>query len=171
LATVVADELGATFIRIAANFLPNRRRLEEAVQKSLEQAPLMALMPQQIMAADHVAGSVGSVLDDPLGRLLHQTTMDFGLSAIWLQAALERTIERHQAMPEHFVAWANRLGLFDDVTFLLEGVRAWYEGDLVKALHVLVPQIERRLRSVVAHQIREIRESAKKCFIAAGVSR
>ena len=150
LGEVLADELGTTFVRIAANFLPTRRRVEAAVQKTVEQAPLMALMPQHIMADDHVAGKVGSVLDDPQGRLLQQTTMDFGLSAIWLQSALERTIERHQAMPEHFVAWANRLGLFDDVTFLLEGVRAWYEGDLTKALHVLVPQIERGLRNIVA---------------------
>jgi len=42
------------------------------------------------------------------------------------------------------------VGLFDDVTFLLEGVRAWYEGDLTKALHVLVPQIERGLRNICA---------------------
>src|SRR6516162_2331911 len=108
LGEVLADELGTTFVRIEANFLPTRSRVEAAVQKTVEQAPLMALMPQHIMADDHVAGKVGSVLDDPQGRLLQQTTMDFGLSAIWLQSALERTIERHQAMPEHFVAWANR---------------------------------------------------------------
>jgi hypothetical protein len=76
---VVVDELSSTFIKIAANFLPNRRRLEDAVQKSLEHAPLMALMPHTIMAGDHVAGKVGSVQDDPLGRLLYQTTMDIGL--------------------------------------------------------------------------------------------
>jgi lysyl-tRNA synthetase class 1 len=35
------------------------------------------------------------------------------------------------------------------VTFLLEGVRAWFQGDDIKAVHVLVPQIERGLRSIV----------------------
>jgi lysyl-tRNA synthetase class 1 len=63
---------------------------------------------------------------------------------------LERAIETHDAMPEHFVGWANRLDLFDDVTFLIDCVRAWYERDLVKAVHVLVPQIERGLRGIVA---------------------
>jgi lysyl-tRNA synthetase, class I len=28
---------------------------------------------------------------------------------------------------------------------------AWYEGDLVKAVHVLVPQVENGLRSIVGH--------------------
>jgi lysyl-tRNA synthetase class 1 len=103
----------------------------------------------RIMAADHVTSVVGSVHDDPLGRLLQRATMDIGLSGIWLHAALERIIGNLQPMPEHFAAWANRLGLFDDTTFLLEGVRAWYEGDLIKAVHVLVPQVERGLRSIV----------------------
>ena len=42
------------------------------------------------MAEDHVAGQVGSVEDDPFGRLLQQATMHFGLSALWLNAALHR---------------------------------------------------------------------------------
>jgi lysyl-tRNA synthetase class 1 len=107
-------------------------------------------MPQAVMADDHVAAKVGSVENDPYGRLLQRTSTSFALSGIWLQVALERAIETHDEMPEHFVSWANRLDLFDDLTFLIEGVRAWYERDLVKAVHVLVPQIERGLRGIVA---------------------
>jgi lysyl-tRNA synthetase class 1 len=110
----------------------------------------MALMPHTILAGDHVAAKVGSVPDDLLGRLIEQTTMDLGFSRVWLQAALQQAIEVHEATPEHVVSWANRLGLFDDLTFLLEGVCAWYEGDLIKAVHVLVPQVEKGLRSIVA---------------------
>ena len=58
-------------------------------------------------------------------------------------------MEAHDAVPEHFVSWANRLSLFDDLTFLIEGTRAFYAGDLVKAVHVLVPQIESGLRSMI----------------------
>ena len=147
--SVVLADLGQTFVRIAVELLPKRSRLEAAVQKTLEDAPLMALMPMRIMADDHVAGMVGSVMDDPRGRLLQQASMELALSAIWLHAALDRTIQRHQPTPEHFVAWANRLGLFDDVSFLLQGVQAWLDGDLTKAGHVLVPQVERGLRSIV----------------------
>jgi hypothetical protein len=103
------------------------------------------------MADDHVAAKIGSVADDPFGRLIQQTTMSFGLSGIWLQAALDRTINAHGAMPEDFVGWANRAGLFDDATFLIEGIMAWYEGDLVKAVHVIIPQVEKGLRGIVAH--------------------
>ena len=150
LKVVILDDLGSTFVRIAAEFLPKRSDLEDQVQQSLREAPLMAHLHRTIMADDHVAAKVGSVEDDPFGRLLQQTTLNFAVSGIWLQVALQRTIETHGVTPEHFVGWANRAALFDDLTFLIEGVRAWYEGDLVKAIHVLVPQVESGLRGIVA---------------------
>src|SRR5690606_22280678 len=64
--------------------------------------------------------------------------------------ALDRAIEAHNATPGHFVGWAARTKLFEDLTLLMEGVMAWYRGDLVKAIHVLVPQIEVGLRRLVA---------------------
>ena len=65
LKAVVVDDIRSTFVRIAAQFLPNRRHLEEAVQKSLQQAPLSVHMPRTIMADNHVAAKIGSVHDDP----------------------------------------------------------------------------------------------------------
>lgn len=148
-AAIVVDDLGSTFVRLAVQFLSNRKELEEQVRKTLEDAPLMAHMPQAIMADNHVAAKVGSVEDDPHGRLLQQATMDFSLSNIWLKQAFNKMFETHSVDPEHFASWANRLGIFEDMTFLLVGVRAWYDGDLVKALHVLVPQAESGLRGIV----------------------
>ena len=148
LQAVVVDDIAATFVRIAAEFLPKRVSLEEEIRKLSEQAPLMARIPQTIMAENHIAAKVGSVDDDPFGRVIRQSTMHLGLSALWIQQALQRAIEVHDLVPEHFVGWANRLGLFDDVTLLIEGVAAWYQGDFVKAVHVLVPQIEQGLRSI-----------------------
>ena len=151
LRAVVVDDLGSTFVKIAAQFLPNRAsNLEKQVQQTLEDAPLMARIPRTIMADDHVAARVGSVEDDPFGRLMQETVLNFALSAIWLDQALRKAIEAHSVTPEHIAGWANRLTLFDDVTFLLQGVRAWYDGELATAVHLLVPQVERGLRAIVA---------------------
>ena len=86
--------------------------------------------------------------------------MDLGLSEIWLERALSKLFETHNVLPEHVASWANRLGIFDDVTFVLDGVEAWYGGDLVKAIHVLVPQVERGLRGVVGQCDEPTRTSA-----------
>jgi lysyl-tRNA synthetase, class I len=144
--SIVVDDLATTFVRIAVEFLPKRADLESAVQKTSEEAPLMAHLTQKIMSDDRVAAIVGSVEDDPFGRLFQQAKFTYSFSQIWLRETLHRAIEVHNIVPEHFVGWANRLGLYSDMGLLLQGLRAWYEEDHVKAVHVLVPQIE--LRSI-----------------------
>jgi len=148
---VVTDDLGTSFVRIAREFLLRKKKLEEAVQQTLKQSPLMAHIPQKIMADDFVAATIGSVADDPFGRLFQEAKIRFSLSAVWLDEAFLRFLDRHGVMPEHFVGWANRHGLFEDMALLLEGVRAWYQCEYAKATHILIPQIEVALRSI-AHE-------------------
>lgn len=146
LVMLVTDNIGETFVRIAAEFLPRREALEEQVKRTAEESPLSAMIPQSVMAERHVAASVGSVADDPFGRLIRHSTQSMAFSDVWLSAAFGRAIEVHELTPHHFVTWAMRTSLFDGATLVAEGVRAWFAGDFVKAIHVLVPQIEVALR-------------------------
>jgi len=167
LAAVVADDLGTTFCRLAVEFLPKKSELEKQILEHAKIAPLHAHMPITITADNHVAAKVGSIDEDLFGRTIYEMTANFGLTDFWLHHAIERIKEVHNVLPEHIVGWANRLNLFDDVSFLLDGVRAWYEDDLVKAIHVLVPQIERGLRSIVAQLGKPVTKAHPKI---AGVS-
>ncbi len=149
LAGVVVDNPGQSLANIAALFLCSRHNLENLIKDVAKESPLQAILTQTIMAADHVAAKVGSVVEDPNGRVIAQAVTSFAFDSLWLHQALATVVDRHALTPHHIVAWANRLALFDDVSFLLEGVAAWYERDTVKALHVLVPQIEAGLRNIV----------------------
>ncbi|MEQ1709881.1 MAG: DUF4209 domain-containing protein [Hyphomicrobium sp.] len=149
LASVVVDNPLHTLVHLAAEFLTSRPGIEKLIDEVAKTAPLHAHLTHTIMAADHVAAKVGSVDEDANGRVINQAAMSFGLNSPWLDRALVTAVERHALTPRDFVAWINRLGLFDDVSFLLEGVAAWYHGDITKALHVLVPQVEAGLRNVV----------------------
>lgn len=145
---VILEDLGQTFLRLALEFLPRRKNLEESVKKMAEEAPLMAHITQQIMADDRVVAVIGSVEDDLFGRLFQQAKFTYSFSYIWMRNAFERLAQKHNVLPEHFVGWANRLGLFADTSLLLEGVRAFFAGDYVKTAHVLIPQIEHGLRAI-----------------------
>jgi hypothetical protein len=148
LAQVVVDDLVTSFVRITRQFLLKRAELELRVQKTLKDAPLMAHITQMIMADDHVAAKIGSVKEDSFGRLFHEAKLAFQIVRPWLAQAYRRLFEKHEVVPEHFAGWANRHGLFDDMSLLLEGIRAWERNDQVKAAHVLIPQIERALRKI-----------------------
>lgn len=145
---VVVDDLATAFVRIAREFLLKRAQLEQQVKQQLREAPLMAHIPQTIMANNHVVAKIGSVEEDPFGRMMHQTNFAFQYSRPWLEQAFRRLFEKHEVEPEHFAGWANRHALFEDMSLLVEGVRAWAREDHVKAAHVLVPQIERGLRKL-----------------------
>jgi hypothetical protein len=153
---LVVDDLGLTFARIAGAFLQSQSQLENNVKDTLEHAPLMAMIGQSIIGEHHVAAKVGSVTEDPFGRLIRQAVDGIALADIWLINALDRAIERHDLSPGHFAGWAGRSGLFDDLTLLMEGIAAWFDQDYVKAVHVLVPQVEKGLRGIAAKLNRPI---------------
>jgi Domain of unknown function (DUF4209) len=150
LQSVVLADLGNTFARIASEFLQIRSEMEKQVGAMMEQAPLMATITHSIMADNHVAAKVGSVTDDPFGRLIQHAAQSMAFDDIWRIRALHRAIENHGIRPGHFVSWAARTALFDDLTLLMEGVTAWYDHDFVKAVHVLVPQVEVGLRGIAS---------------------
>jgi lysyl-tRNA synthetase class 1 len=145
---VVVDDIGESFVRIAREFMLKRKDLEDQVQKTLEEAPLMAHITQMIYADDRVAARIGGVDEDSFGRLFHQAKFAFQFERPWLVQAFQRLFEKHGVVPQHFAGWANRHGLFDDMSLLVEGTSAWAREDNVKAAHVLIPQIERALRKI-----------------------
>lgn len=145
---LVVDDLGQSFVNFAVEFLTIREDLETRMRQSAEDAPIFSTMSMQLIAENRIAGSVGPLEEDCLGRTICQATMEHRLWQFWMHHALRRLFEVHDPPPEAFVAWANRSAIFDDVTFLIEGVRAWHEGDLPKAVHLLIPQIEYGLRKV-----------------------
>lgn len=150
LAIVVVDDAGQTLANIAMDHLAKREELEELMAHAAEHAPLMATIGRSILTDTHVAAKVGSMDDDPAGRILQQALQNFQFSNIWLNRALITAIERHRLTPEGIAAFANRADLYDDVALLLEGLKAWFAKDYVKAIHVLVPQVEHGLRQIVS---------------------
>lgn len=150
LESVIVGNAGTTFARVASEFLQGRQGLEDQIKRMEETSPLAAHIPRSIIGDKHVAAKVGSVSDDPFGHLINQAAQMIGLSDFWLFHALTKAIEVHELTPYHFATWAGRTNLFDDLTLIMEGVKAWFEQDFVKAIHVLVPQIEVGLRAIVS---------------------
>jgi lysyl-tRNA synthetase class 1 len=148
-AKIVHERPAETFAQIAVRFLLRRPELEAQVAAQETRAPLLASITQQIMDDDRVVATVGSVEDDPYGRLVREGWDVVQQDTVWLGWALEAAIESHQLHAGHFTLFANRAGLFEDGGLLAEGLSAWLDGDFVKAIHVLTPQVEKGLRNLI----------------------
>ena len=150
LSQVVVEDPGQTLANIAMDHLSKRGALLDMIERLAEEAPLASMIGRSLMAENRIVAKVGSVENDGLGRLLQQAAQCFQLSGIWLHHAFTTAIERHSLTPEDFVGWANRAGLYADVRLVREGIKAWFERDFIKAVHILVPQVEHGLRQIVA---------------------
>ncbi|MGE0151790.1 MAG: DUF4209 domain-containing protein, partial [Reyranellaceae bacterium] len=151
LTAIIGETPGSTFARIASHFVWRIEELEQLLKDISKSAPLLATIPIAVMAADHQAASIGGVEDDLDGRICQQAAQSIQLNSIFLRKALDTAIEKFDLGPYEFVDFASRSGLFHDLTFLLEGVSAWFSGDYFKSIFVLAPQIERGLRQLTGN--------------------
>ena len=146
---IVGSSKEDTFDRIAKEFLTLRSNIEETLKEAAKTAPLSTIFSRTKLNGDRVVAHIGPLNEDLMGRLIEQSHTYIQLSTPWLWWALEGAKQQHSLCVDDIVVWANRAGLFGDGVLLTEGLSAWFTQDYVKAIHVLVPQIEAGFRKLI----------------------
>ena len=153
-----ADQVaGATFeqglARVVGANLIRKGKTEAQVLELAKTAVLSARLNISIMRDDGFASAIiGSVEDDLEGRTVHQAANDFGYSAPFLNVALTHFRAKHAVDLERLMSWLGQSPFFSESRLALvsDGLSAWLAEDWVKAIHVLVPQIEAALRDLLS---------------------
>ena len=138
--------------RVVAANLIRKGQSEAQVLELAKTSVLQARVNLAIMRDDGFASAkIGSVEDDLDGRAVHHAASSFGYSAPFLNVALTRFREKHGVGLERLMSWLSQSPLFPESRRALvrEGLTAWFAEDWVKAMHVLVPQIEAALRELL----------------------
>ena len=138
--------------RLVAGNLNGKERSEARVREIAEKAVLLSHIPISIMRDDGFSSAViGSVKNDLEGRAVHDAASAFGHSAPLLNMALARFREKHGVDLERLVAWLAQAPLFPAPRLAIarEGLAAWFLEDWIKAIHILVPQVEAALRDLL----------------------
>ncbi|NKM26780.1 DUF4209 domain-containing protein [Rhizobium laguerreae] len=146
-----------SLFNIAARFITPKQELRHQAKEGAAKHPLMAMVSVSVIADDHVAARVGGE-DDEDGPLYSYADFARQPNRLLLSKALDAAVERHQLSPEEIAAFVQRTGLFSDFALIVAGIKAWMEGDYVKCLFVLVPQIEDAFRNLA----RSLGESVTK---------
>ncbi|MGA2074547.1 MAG: DUF4209 domain-containing protein [Terriglobia bacterium] len=151
LVEMTSGGLEAALDRIAAHFIPSADQARERLRITSEIAPLSSMIPVAQVTTTRFKALVGAPDDDPEGRLLVQVAENIALSSPFLDMSLERAWNRYAPNPDDIIAALYRSPVFDGERreLIREGVAAYLEQDHVKAVHVLVPQIEHALRMLL----------------------
>jgi hypothetical protein len=139
--------------RIAAYFIPKADEAQKLVEKIKTDAPLMSMIPITIIEKDgRPTAKIGSIDEDAEGRLYKQLGETISFYQPFLGFVLEKLREKYAPSVEDMLGYLDQSPLFSESRreLLQEGLRAYEQGDFVKAIHVLVPQIEQSLRNLLS---------------------
>jgi lysyl-tRNA synthetase class 1 len=148
------DGLSAALGRIANYFIPKADDARKLLEKLRTDAPLMSIIPISVIASDgHTEAKIGSLDDDPDGRLHKQLAETIGFYQPFLAYALTKLREKYGVTADSVLDFLCQSPLFADRRggLLQDGLTAYEQEDFVKAIHVLVPQIEDILRNFLGH--------------------
>lgn len=138
--------------RVAQSCLLTEDSSQRSVETMMVHAPLMSLFSTTIMGRDgFTEATIGSVKDDIVGHALKHAAEQFSQRAQLLHLLLHQTMGKHGLDIEAFLEHARSVPWFalHREPLLREGLMAWFDGDPVKAIHVLVPQVEAACRDLL----------------------
>ncbi len=145
------DEFDKAMMRVADRFIPETKFARSLVEDRKKTAPLLSMIRSVIVRSD---GQPEAVIDpdDEEGTLHHQINQYMAFGQGMLRHSLRRLFEKFSVSAEDLVRFVYQSPIFLESrrALLQSGVQAYFDGDFIKAVHVLVPQVEDTLRSLAA---------------------
>lgn len=141
-----------TLIRIAAHFIPKKNQLEEQVLELAKNYPLTYLFTKTLQ--DHKGrpiATIGSVEDDLEGHVIHQLSSNLNTNAFFLRHSFKKALEVYDINVQDLTDFIFKSPLFEETKqdIIHAGLRAYLNQDYISAIHILVPQIEAAIRTLV----------------------
>lgn len=138
--------------RIAGYFIPRADDARKLLDTLRTDAPFLSMIPISIVERDGSSTArIGSLDEDAEGHLHRQLGQTVEFYRPFLEYALSKFKERYHPTVESILdfLWESPLYAESRSELLGDGLSAYEQGDFVKAIHVLVPQIEHTLRHFV----------------------
>jgi len=138
--------------RIAFNCMSKEASLHHLIETSAARAPILAHSPIGITGfGGFTSAHIGSITEDMPGRIIYEAATAIGATSPFLHQALERAKARYQLDSGKLLGFLTKNPFFPahSHALLKEGVDAWFGQNFVKAIHVLVPQVEAALREIL----------------------
>jgi hypothetical protein len=151
-ALIVDDDLTTTLIRVALHFTPKIQEAKNLIEQVKAVAPFMSMIPVSVVDdSGRTKGWIGSDEDDE-GRLYYQLAQTMTFTQPYLYIVLSKIKERFSLNVDDLLAFLYECPIFPASRrpLLREGLAAYLNGDFLKAIHVLVPQVEESLRNFLA---------------------
>ena len=150
---VIGSSLEEAFVRIGGQFTLKEQDTQKSMLSMVKDAPLYAMISQSILSMDgFTEAMIHSVEDDLEGRTLQHAAQNVSFRAPLLYQAFAGMKSKYGLDAETIVEHLCKSPWFTEAqrAILKEGVAAWIAEDFIKAIHILVPQVEVACRELLA---------------------
>jgi hypothetical protein len=151
-AEITPGGLDAALDRMAVAFVPTNAFVLDALKKAAKQSVLLAMT--SLTKVDHKGrpiAVIGPIKDDLPGRIAYQTAELLRINGIWLYKVLDRIHELYHPTADDYLGHLSKSPAFqpEKLPLIKAGLSAYLAGDMVAAAHILIPQFEDAVRTLV----------------------
>jgi len=149
---ITAGDLESTLRRLAVDFCPRIDDLRKHLAGVKQKAKMLSMVSQSKMGEQQVIARAGPIDSDPEGRLMFQMAEHVQWVTSLLTASIDRMRSKYEFSPETMREFLSKSLLFEEsrIPLFEHAIKAYLADDHVTTIHVLVPQIEHSLRTLLA---------------------
>ncbi len=150
--------------RITVSYIPNRDHAKEQLFQLEKSNPILFMMTRQIQDAQgRVVASIGSLQDDLESHVLLQIGNHLYLSSVFLRMLLDEATKKFNLNAKLILNFIKDSPIIRKERFPIieEGLNAYFYGNKLVAIHLLIPQIEEALRNLVEFSGRNVLKPAR----------
>ncbi len=140
--------------RIVAQFTPVKGQVKQQVLDLVKDHPISYLFTKTIQ--DHKGRPVATISNidndiDMEDNIIHQMSQNMGFSSFFLRRSLKRASEVHRLSDQNITDFVFCSPIFEESKkdIIKKGIEAFLSGDYISTIHILVPQIEAAIRTLV----------------------
>lgn len=144
--------LEVTLRRIAAQFIPKKDQVEQQVLELAKNYPLTFLFTKTLQ--DHKGrpiATIGSIEEDLEGNIIHQLSSEMNTNAFFLRHSFKKALELYNIKVQDLTDFVLVSPIFEETKkdLIYAGLQAYLNQDYISAIHILVPQTESAIRTLV----------------------
>lgn len=144
--------LEVTLRRIAAQFIPKKDQVEQQVLELAKNYPLTFLFTKTLQ--DHKGrpiATIGSIEEDLEGNIIHQLSSEMNTNAFFLRHSFKKALELYNIKVQDLIDFVLVSPIFEETKkdLIYAGLQAYLNQDYISAIHILVPQTESAIRTLV----------------------
>lgn len=149
---MIKGGLETSLCRISAQFIPKKDSVENQVTKLANKCPLSYLFEKKLHSHNgRPVATIGSIEDDLNGHIIDQLSQNMTIDSFFLRNSFIKLYKTYNPSSSDLSDYIMSSPVFDDTKrkIISRGIDAFIANDYITSIHLLVPQVEAAIRTLV----------------------